>query len=84
DGQNGKDGMDGTHGKTTYIAYADSPDGTGFSLTPTETSKFVGTCITDASQQPADYQSYENWQIYRTYIITTTTDENNVTTVHIN
>lgn len=84
DGQNGKDGMDGTNGKTTYIAYADSPDGTGFSLTPTETSKFVGTCITDADRQPTDYESYENWQIYRTYIITTTTDENNVTTVHIN
>lgn len=84
DGQNGKDGMDGTNGKTTYIAYADSPDGTGFSLTPTETSKFIGTCITDADRQPTNFESYENWQIYRTYIITTTTDENNVTTVHIN
>ncbi len=87
DGTNGKDGKngeDGANGKTTYIAYADDSDGTGFSLTPTETSKFVGTCITEADRQPTDYSSYSNWQIYRTYIITTTTDENNVTTVHIN
>lgn len=84
DGKDGKNGEDGTNGKTTYIAYADDTDGTGFSLTPTETSKFVGTCITDADKQPTDYQSYGNWQIYRTYIITTTTDENDVTTLHIN
>lgn len=84
DGRDGEDGKDGSNGKTTYIAYADDMSGTGFSLTPTETSKYVGTCITDADEQPTDYISYSNWQIYRTYIITITTDENNVTTVHIN
>lgn len=84
DGKNGEDGKDGSDGKTTYIAYADDMDGAGFSLTPTETCKYVGTCITDADKQPTDYNSYSNWQIFRTYIITTTTDENGVTTVHIN
>lgn len=84
DGSNGKNGEDGKDGKTTYIAYADSLDGSGFSLTPTETSKYVGTCITSDSVQPKNFTSYSNWQIYRTYIITTTVDENNVTTVHIN
>ncbi|MCM1388124.1 MAG: hypothetical protein NC231_12410 [Bacillus sp. (in: Bacteria)] len=84
DGKDGKSGENGADGKTTYIAYADDPSGTGFSLTPTETSKYVGTCITDASSQPQSYSSYSNWQIYRTYVITTTTDENGVTTMHIN
>lgn len=84
DGKDGADGSDGADGKTTYIAYADDIGGAGFSLTPTETSKYVGTCITAESSQPTDYASYSNWQIYRTYIITTTVDENNVTTVHIN
>ncbi len=84
DGKDGEDGRDGSNGKTTYIAYADDMNGAGFSLTPTESSKYVGTCITDADMQPTDYKSYSNWQIYRTYIITTTTDENGITTVHIN
>lgn len=84
DGKDGENGKDGSDGKTTYIAYADDMGGAGFSLTPTETSKYVGTCITDADRQPADYSSYTNWQIYRTYIITTTTDEDGTTTVHIN
>lgn len=84
DGKDGNDGKDGSNGKTTYIAYADDINGTGFSLTPTETSKYVGTCITDDAAAPKDYAAYSNWQIYRTYIITTTVDEYNVTTVHIN
>lgn len=84
DGKDGTDGKNGEDGKTTYIAYADDTSGNGFSLTPTETSKYVGTCITSANSQPLEYASYSNWQIYRTYIITTTVDENNVTTVHIN
>lgn len=83
-GKDGKDGKDGKNGKTTYIAYADDMFGTGFSLTPTETAKYVGTCITTKSTQPTDYAEYSNWQEYRAYIITTTVDENNVTTVHIN
>lgn len=84
DGIDGKDGKDGENGMTTYIAYADDMFGTGFSLTPTETTKYVGNCITAKSQQPTDYAEYSNWQEYRAYIITTTVDENNVTTVHIN
>ena len=83
-GKDGKDGKDGKNGKTTYIAYADDMFGTGFSITPTETTKYVGTCITTKSIQPTDYAEYSNWQEYRAYIITTTVDENNVTTVHIN
>lgn len=83
-GKDGKDGSDGKDGKATYVAYADDMNGTGFSLTPTETTKYIGTCVTSSQTQPRDYASYSNWQIYRTYIITTTTDEKGVTTVHIN
>lgn len=84
-GEKGDTGEAGKDGKTTYIAYADDKYGTNFSLTPTETSKFVGTCITTESNQPTDYTLYSNWQEYRTYIITSTTDpETGVTTVHIN
>ena len=84
-GEKGDTGEAGKDGKTTYIAYADDKYGTNFSLTPTETSKFVGTCITTDSTQPQDYVLYSNWQEYRTYIITSTTDPNTgVTTVHIN
>ena len=83
DGINGKDGKDGSDGKTTYIGYADDPSGTNFSLTPTETSKYVGTCITSESTQPTDYAAYSNWQEYRAYVITATTDDSGVTTVHI-
>lgn len=84
-GKNGTDGENGADGKTTYIAYADDKYGMNFSLTPTETSKYVGTCITSDSAQPTDYALYSNWQEYRAYIITATTDEDTgVTTVHIN
>lgn len=84
DGKDGKKGEDGIDGKTTYIAYADDVSGNGFSLTPTETSKYVGTCITAETKQPVSVTDYSNWQPYRAYVITTTTDENGVTTVHIN
>lgn len=84
DGKNGENGKNGTNGKTTYIAYADDKSGTNFSLTPTETSKYVGTCITDTTTQPTNAASYSNWQEYRAYVITATTDEHGVTTVHIN
>lgn len=85
DGKDGNDGKDGADGKTTYIAYADDIYGANFSLTPTETSKYVGTCISAESSQPTDYVMYSNWQEYRAYIITSTTDpDTGVTTVHIN
>lgn len=84
-GEKGADGQKGDNGKTTYIAYADDAYGTNFSLTPTETAKYIGTCITAAASQPTDYAQYGNWQEYRTYIITSTTDpDTGVTTVHIN
>lgn len=84
-GEKGTDGQKGDNGKTTYIAYADDAYGTNFSLAPTESSKYIGTCITSAYQQPTDYAQYGNWQEYRTYIITSTTDpDTGVTTVHIN
>lgn len=84
DGKDGENGKDGEDGKSTYIAYADDRYGAGFSLTPTETTKYVGSCITTNSTQPTDPREYSNWQEYRAYIITVTTDENDVTTVHIN
>ena len=84
-GERGIAGENGSDGKTTYIAYADDIRGTNFSLTPTETSKYIGTCITTDTQQPTNYARYSNWQEYRTYIITSITDpDTGVTTVHIN
>lgn len=84
-GEQGVAGADGKDGKTTYIAYADDAYGTNFSLTPTETSKYIGTCITAESVQPTDRNLYSNWQEYRTYVITSTTDpDTGITTVHIN
>ena len=82
-GQDGRDGEAGADGKTTYIAYADNKFGGGFSLTPTETSKYIGTCISSEATQPASASYYSNWQLYRSYIITSTTDENNSTTLYI-
>ena len=83
DGKNGEDGKDGQDGKSTYVAYADDASGNGFSLTPTETSKYIGTCITTADNQPSNVSEYGNWQLYRNYIITSATDENNNTTLYI-
>lgn len=85
--KNGKDGIsgkDGADGKTSYIAYADDEKGNGFSLTPTETSRYIGTCISSSATAPKDVKEYKNWQPYRNYVMTTTTDENGVTTLHIN
>ena len=82
DGKDGKDGTAGTDGKTTYIAYAEDAHGTGFSLTPTENSRYIGSCLSASDSQPDDAGEYE-WQEYRTYILSVTTDENNVTTLHI-
>lgn len=81
DGKNGKDGIDG---KTSYIAYADDETGNGFSLIPTETSRYIGTCISSSPTAPTEATEYKNWQPYRNYVMTTTTDENGVTTLHIN
>lgn len=84
-GEQGAAGANGKDGKTTYIAYADDAYGTNFSLTPTETSKYIGTCITAERVQPTDRNLYSNWQEYRTYVITSTTDpDTGITTVHIN
>lgn len=83
DGKDGSDGKDGANGKTTYTAYAEDADGNGFSLSPTETTRYIGYCLSASEAQPADPDLYGNWQEYRTYIISTTTDENNVTTLHI-
>lgn len=82
-GKDGKDGKAGSDGKTTYIAYANDKVGTGFSVTPTETSKYIGTCVSSSSTQPTDPALYSNWQIYRNYVITSVTDESG-TTVYIN
>lgn len=83
DGADGIDGEDGIDGKTTYTAYAEDAYGNGFSIMPTETTRYIGYCLSASEEQPTDSDSYGNWQEYRTYIISTTTDENNVTTLHI-
>jgi hypothetical protein len=83
DGKDGKDGSDGSNGKSTYIAYAEDGRGSGFSLTPTDKSKYIGTCITDEPEQPKTASSYGNWQIYRTYIISSAQDDEG-TVLYIN
>lgn len=82
-GKNGADGKNGVDGKSTYIAYAEDASGKGFSLTPTEKTKCVGTCATTEKNQPMDPSAY-TWQVYRSYVMTAVTDENNVTTLYIN
>lgn len=91
DGENGKDGIngkdgengtDGINGRSTFVAYADDKYGNGFSLIPTETTKYIGTCITEETVQPSKASEY-SWQQYRTYIITSATDETKTTTLYI-
>lgn len=74
-------GEKGESGKTTYLAYADDDTGTNFSIYPLNTSKYIGTCITDKTTQPKTAGEY-NWQVYKTYVITSIV-ENGVTTVYI-
>ncbi len=69
-GLQGEKGQDGVNGKSTYIAYAESSDGSrGFSKTPTNQSRYIGTCITEAATAPSDPKNYV-WQEYKDYIIT--------------
>lgn len=82
DGKDGADGKNGADGKSTYIAYADDSSGKNFSLTPTETSKYIGSCVTASASQPIDASQYK-WQLYRSYIIQSETDANNNTTIYI-
>lgn len=81
-GKDGLDGKDGVNGQTTFIAYAEDAAGKGFSLTPTENSKCIGTCMTMDTTQPMKPASY-TWQVYRTYIITSAVDDQGVTTLYI-
>lgn len=82
DGKDGADGKNGADGKSTYIAYADDSSGKNFSFTPTETSKYIGSCVTASASQPTDASQYK-WQLYRSYIIQSETDANNNTTIYI-
>ena len=82
DGRDGTDGKNGADGKSTYIAYADDSSGKGFSLVPTETSKYIGSCVTASASQPTDASQYK-WQLYRSYIIQSETDADNNTTIYI-
>lgn len=85
DGKDGKDGLNGengTNGRSTFVAYANDKYGNGFSLVPTETTKYIGTCISEETEQPSKASEY-SWQQYRTYIITSVTDESKTTTLYI-
>lgn len=68
-GVQGEKGETGESGKSTFIAYAEDAYGTGFSKAPTETTKYIGTCITTRSTAPDDPTMY-SWQQYKEYIIT--------------
>lgn len=81
DGAAGKDGTNGKDGMTTYIAYADDEAGTEFSLTPTSTSRYIGTCMSTDKKQPQSPASY-TWQAYREYVIVPQV-EDGVTTIYI-
>ena len=68
-GTPGKAGEPGKDGKSTFIAYADDASGTNFSLSPTDTSKYMGTCSTTEITQPRTPSSY-TWAMYRELTIT--------------
>ena len=69
--------LEGTDGKTTFIAYATGPNGEGFSLSPTNTTKYIGTCMSYDTTQSADPKAY-SWSEYKDYIITYNAEENTV------
>ena len=74
----GKTGATGADGKSTYIAYATSESGSGFSLEPTTSTKYIGTCITTSTTQPTTASSY-TWKLYRELIMTYDDSTNTLT-----
>ncbi len=63
-GAAGAKGDVGEDGKTyyTYFAYGTSASGANFSTTPTESSTYIGVCITLAATQPTDPSKY-TWSL---------------------
>lgn len=78
-GEKGDPGESGKDGLSTFIVYADTKDGKNMSMTPKETSKFIGTYQgTTRSSDPKDY----TWTEYKDKIITYTNDDGKPT-IHI-
>lgn len=78
-GEKGDTGEAGKDGLSTFIVYADTVDGKNMSMTPKETSKFIGTYQgTIRSSDPKDY----TWTEYKDKIITYTNDDGKPT-IHI-
>ena len=69
--------LSGEDGLTTYIAYADDENGKNFSLTPTNTTKYIGSCMSSATTYPTDPKAY-TWSEFKDYIITYDPESNTV------
>ncbi len=67
----------GEDGLTTYIAYADDANGANFSLTPTNTTKYIGSCMSKETSYPTDPKAY-TWSEFKDYIITYDPESNTV------
>lgn len=65
----GLDGRDGEDGLNTYIAYAEDDRGNGFSKTPNNLTRFIGTLLSSEKEAPDDPSLY-HWSVYKDYIIT--------------
>lgn len=78
-GEKGDTGEAGKDGLSTFIVYADTVDGKNMSMTPKETSKYIGTYQgTVRSSDPKDY----TWTEYKDKVITYTNDDGKPT-IHI-
>lgn len=78
-GEKGETGEAGKDGMSTFIVYADTTTGKNMSMTPLETSKYIGTYQgLERSPDPKDY----TWTEYKDKIITYTNDDGKPT-IHI-
>ena len=66
DGTDGTDGIDGVDGTSNFfhIKYCDNPTGIGMTDLPTETSTYMGTCVTTSQESPTDHTLY-NWSLIK-------------------
>jgi len=85
DGADGKDGKDGANGSATYIFFADDENGSNFSTSVTETSKYMATITTNKEAASITKEDLSGkWKKYKGLSITPVTDSDGKTTLFIN
>lgn len=64
--QNGVDGENGADGVSSYfyVRYSEKSDGSNMTATPTDTTYYIGICITESETAPTDVSQYE-WSKFR-------------------